>query len=123
MQGNALFKAEVLNRSASMRPHDAGAMRIVHVEVGLICLGKSGQVTEYPVVKADPNVRGPHTPIFDRQKANLWFTMQSGHVGRLNPATGEMKIAAAPSNKPGAPTYPYGIRVNTISAGPWPCRS
>lgn len=72
---------------------------------------KTGQVAEYPVIKADPNVRGPHTPIFDQKKENLFFTMQSGHVGRLNIATGEMKVAAAPSNRPNAPTYPYGIQV------------
>ena len=78
---------------------------------------KTGMVTEYPVQKAEPTSRGPHTPIFD-QKGNLWFTMQSGHVGRLIPSSGEMKIVAAPSNKPGAPTYPYGIRVNSQGV-PW----
>jgi virginiamycin B lyase len=71
---------------------------------------KTNQVTEYPVQKTEPTSRGPHTPIFD-QKGNLWFTMQSGHVGRLVPSTGEMKIVAAPSNQPGAPTYPYGIQI------------
>lgn len=79
---------------------------------------KTGEVTEYPVQKAEPASRGPHTPIFDQAKANLWFTMQSGHVGRLNVATGEMKISAAPSNKPDAPTYPYGIHVNSKGV-PW----
>ena len=74
-------------------------------------------VEEYPVQKVLAEARGPHTPIFD-QKGNLWFTLQSGHVGRLVPSTGEMKISAAPSNKPGAPTYPYGIRVNSQGV-PW----
>jgi virginiamycin B lyase len=78
---------------------------------------KTGQVTEYPVQKALAESRGPHTPIFD-QKGMLWFTMQSGHVGRLNPANGDMKISAAPSNKPGAPTYPYGIQVDSKGV-PW----
>jgi virginiamycin B lyase len=78
---------------------------------------KTGMTTDYPVEKADPMARGPHTPIFD-QKGTLWFTLQSGHVGRLNTSTGEMKIAAAPSNKPNAPTYPYGIQVNSQGV-PW----
>jgi virginiamycin B lyase len=78
---------------------------------------KTGMVTEYPVQKAEPESRGPHTPIFD-QKGNFWFTMQSGHVGRIIPSSGEMKIVPAPSNKPGAPTYPYGIVVNSQGV-PW----
>jgi virginiamycin B lyase len=52
--------------------------------------------------------RGPHTPIFD-QKGILFFTIQSGHVGRLNPANGEMKIVKSPSD----PSYPYGIQVDS----------
>lgn len=78
---------------------------------------KTGMTSEYPVQKAEPASRGPHTPIFD-QKGMLWFTMQSGHVGRLNPANGEMKIVPAPSNKPGAPTYPYGIQI-AADGTPW----
>jgi virginiamycin B lyase len=71
---------------------------------------KTGQVTEYPI----PNgVRGPHTPIFD-QRGRLFFTLQSGHVGRLIPATGEVKVSATPS----ANTYPYGIQVNSKGV-PW----
>jgi virginiamycin B lyase len=72
---------------------------------------KSGAVTEYKI--QDPQVRGPHTPIFD-QKGMLFFTTQSGHVGRLNPATGEMKIGKAPSEN----AYPYGIQVNSKGV-PW----
>ena len=78
---------------------------------------KTGQVQEFPVQKVDPEARGPHTPIFD-QKGTLWFTLQSGHVGRIIPSSGEMKIMGAPSNKPGAPTYPYGIRVNSKGTFP-----
>ena len=78
---------------------------------------KTGNVEEFPVQKVLAEARGPHTPTFD-QKGNLWFTLQSGHVGRIVPSTGEMKISAAPSNKPGAPTYPYGIRVNSQGV-PW----
>ena len=47
--------------------------------------------------------RGPHTPIFD-QKGTLWFTMQSGHVGRLIPSTGEMKVVATPTPRTPIPT-------------------
>lgn len=76
---------------------------------------KTGNVTEYPVQKAEPTARGPHTPIFD-QKGQLWFTLQSGHVGRLIPASGEMKIVPAPSGA--GNTYPYGIRINSQGI-PW----
>jgi virginiamycin B lyase len=72
---------------------------------------KTGTVTEYKI--PDPKVRGPHTPIFDR-KGMLFFTTQSGHVGRLNPATGEMKFGASPSEN----SYPYGIQVNSKGV-PW----
>lgn len=71
----------------------------------------TGEVTEYFL--NDSSARGPHTPILD-QKGNLWFTMQSGMVGRLVPATGEMKIVRTPS----ANTYPYGIAVNSMGV-PW----
>ncbi len=72
---------------------------------------KTGDVIEYPVVQ--DGARGPHTPIFD-QKGTLWFTLQSGMVGRLVPQTGEMKIVATPSSN----TYPYGIQVNSKGV-PW----
>jgi virginiamycin B lyase len=71
---------------------------------------KTGQVTEYPLPQG---VRGPHTPIFD-QRGTLFFTLQSGHVGRIIPATGEMKVVATPSTG----TYPYGIQVNSKGV-PW----
>jgi virginiamycin B lyase len=76
---------------------------------------RTGVVTQYPVQKVEPGARGPHTPIFD-QKGMLWFTVQSGYVGRLNPANGEMKIVPAPSG-PGN-TYPYGIQINSKGI-PW----
>src|SRR5437667_288585 len=59
------------------------------------------------------SARGPHTPIFD-QKGTPFFTLQSGHVGRIVPSTGEMKVSATPS----ANTYPYGIQVNSKGI-PW----
>ena len=71
----------------------------------------TGEVTKYPVSKE--GARGPHTPIFDHN-GTLWFTLQSGMVGRLVPETGEMKIVATPSDN----TYPYGIVVNSAGV-PW----
>ena len=67
---------------------------------------KTGAVTEYKLNLE--GARGPHTPIFDR-KGMLFFTLQSGHVGRLNPANGEMKIVKSPSD----PSYPYGVQVDS----------
>ena len=71
----------------------------------------SGDVTEYPM--PDTAARGPHTPIID-QKGNVWFTLQSGMVGRIVPATGEVKVVRTPT----ANTYPYGIAVNSAGV-PW----
>ena len=56
---------------------------------------RPASVTEYPMPEG---VRGPHTPIFD-QKGTLFFTLQSGHVGRLMPATGEIKVSKTPSDE------------------------
>lgn len=70
---------------------------------------KTGEVTEY---RTDGMV-GPHTPVFD-QKGTLWFTLQSGMVGRVIPKTGEVKLAATPTPK----SYPYGIVVNSKGI-PW----
>src|SRR4030095_4546763 len=67
---------------------------------------KTGEITEYR--SQDPAHPGFHTPWLD-QKGNFWFTIRSGHVGRLATATGEMKIVAVPSK----PTYPYGLRVDS----------
>jgi virginiamycin B lyase len=70
----------------------------------------TGEVTTYPIPEAavvPEGARGPHTPIFD-QNGTLFFTLQSGMVGRLVPSTGEMHIAASPTEG----TYPYGIQVN-----------
>ena len=71
----------------------------------------TGEVTQYPVTKE--GARGPHTPIFD-QTGTLWFTLQSGMVGRLVPETSAMTIVATPSDN----TYPYGIVVNSAGV-PW----
>ena len=44
----------------------------------------------------------------------MFFTLQSGHVGRINTASGEMVIKKTPSDN----TYPYGIRLNSQGV-PW----
>ncbi len=71
----------------------------------------TGEVTQYPVT--EEGARGPHTPTFD-QRGTLWFTLQSGMVGRLVPETGVMTIVSTPSDN----TYPYGIVVNSAGV-PW----
>jgi virginiamycin B lyase len=63
---------------------------------------RTGEVTEYPLNLEGS--RGPHTPIIDA-KGIVWFSLQSGHVGRLNPANGEMRIVPSPTQ----PSYPYGM--------------
>jgi len=69
-------------------------------------------VDEYPI--KEPGARGPHTPILDKRSGNLFFTLQSGHVGRINTGTGDMVIRKTPSDN----TYPYGIRLNSQGV-PW----
>ena len=50
------------------------------------------------------DARDPHTPLFD-QKGTLWFTVQnSNKVGRLNPATGDIKIVDSPTPNRRIPT-------------------
>jgi len=73
---------------------------------------RTGDVTEYPVPEEE-GVRAPHTPIVD-QDGTVWFTTPSGHVGRLDPETEEMKISTAPSSA----AFPYGIEVNSEGV-PW----
>jgi streptogramin lyase len=68
---------------------------------------KTGQVKEYPLNES--GARGPHTPILDKRTGNIFFTLQSGHVGRINITSGEMMIKKTPSDN----TYPYGIRLNS----------
>lgn len=73
---------------------------------------KTGEITEYQMPQ--PGVHaGAHTPDFD-QKGNFWFTLRSGHIGRLTTATGELKVVPSPSK----PTYPYGLKVDSKGV-PW----
>jgi len=47
----------------------------------------------------DPDVKDPHTLIFD-QSGILWFTAQNANrVGRLDPKTGEIKLLTPPTPK------------------------
>lgn len=73
---------------------------------------KTGQVREYPLT--EPGVRGPHTPIMDKKNGQMFFTLQSGHVGRIDLASGGMLIRKTPSDN----TYPYGIRLDSQGV-PW----
>jgi virginiamycin B lyase len=73
---------------------------------------RTAQVREYPIT--EPGVRGPHTPILDKKSDVMFFTLQSGHVGRIILATGEMTIRKTPSDN----TYPYGIKFSSLGV-PW----
>ena len=62
----------------------------------------------------DPAAKDPHTAIFDK-KGNLWFTLQvSNMVGRLVPATGEIRLVKMPT----LDSRPYGI-VLSADDSPW----
>jgi len=68
---------------------------------------KTGAVTEYPI--PDPNVKDPHTLIFD-PSGILWFTAQNANrIGRLDPKTGDIKLLTPPTPK----ARPYGMAVNS----------
>jgi len=75
---------------------DGGLNAIVRVDP------RSFEVTRFPL-PADRPRANLNTAVFDA-KGRLWFTGQSGVYGRLDPATGEMRVWPAP-NGPG----PYGI--------------
>jgi virginiamycin B lyase len=73
---------------------------------------KTGDIVEYQMPQ--PGVHGgAHTPFLD-QKGNFWFTLRSGHLGRLTMASGELKVVPSPSD----PTYPYGLKVDSKGI-PW----
>src|SRR5438874_12509956 len=57
----------------------------------------------------DPDVKDPHTLIFD-QSGILWLTAQNANrVGRLDPKTGEIKLLTPPTPQ----SRPYGMPVNS----------
>ena len=73
---------------------------------------RTGEVREYPITET--GVRGPHTPIMDAKNGQMFFTLQSGHVGRIKLDSGDIVIRKTPSDN----TYPYGIRLNSKGV-PW----
>ena len=81
---------------------DGGQNAIVRVDP------KTHGVKVWPLPKDTPNVN-LNTLTFDR-KGRVWFTGQSGYYGRLDPASGDMKVWNAPRG-----SGPYGI--TTTPAG------
>jgi virginiamycin B lyase len=77
---------------------DSGRNAIVVVDPA------SHEVTAYPLPAGWPNAN-LNTAVFDHDGLH-WFTGQSGVVGVLDPATGEMEVFAAPGGR-----GPYGITV------------
>lgn len=71
---------------------------------------RTGGVDDYPL---PDGVHHPHTPIVD-DEGTVWFTAMSGHVGRIDPATEEMVVKAAPTDG----SFPYGIETNS-KGEPW----
>ena len=81
---------------------DGGQNAIVRVD------SKTHGVKVWPLPKDTPNVN-LNTLTFDR-KGRVWFTGQSGYYGRLDPASGDMKVWNAPRG-----SGPYGM--TTTPAG------
>ncbi len=79
---------------------DSGLNAIVRVE------DETHEVTVYPL-PADRPGANLNTATFDARGV-LWFTGQSGIVGRLDPATGEMAVFDSPRGR-----GPYGIAATT----------
>ena len=64
--------------------------------------GDARRASVWPL-PADTGYANLNTLTFDR-KGRVWFTGQSGYYGRLDPATGDMKVWKAPRG-----SGPYGI--------------
>jgi virginiamycin B lyase len=75
---------------------DSGQNAIVRVD------SKMRAVKVWPLPKDMPNVN-LNTLTFDR-KGRVWFTGQSGYYGRLDPASGEIRVWNAPRGR-----GPYGM--------------
>lgn len=75
---------------------DSGLNAIVRVDP------KTLQVKIFPAPAKTPHMN-LNTATFDKQ-GRLWFTGQAGYYGRLDPASGEMRIVEAPRGR-----GPYGI--------------
>jgi virginiamycin B lyase len=74
---------------------DGGLNAIVRVDP------RTSAVRRYPLPSTE--YANLNTAVFDRRGV-LWFTGQSGIYGRLDPATGRMRVFSAPRG-----TGPYGI--------------
>ncbi len=73
----------------------------------------TGAITRYPM--PTPDLRDPHTLVFDRTGENIWFTaQQSNYVGRLNVRTGKVDAVKLATER----ARPYGIVVDR-SGRPW----
>ena len=75
---------------------DGGLNAIVRVEP------KSHQVSRWPL-PADAPSANLNTATFDR-RCRIWFTGQAGYYGRLDPASGDIRVWKAPRG-----AGPYGI--------------
>ncbi len=68
---------------------------------------KTGTITRYSM--PTPDLRDPHTLVFDRGGENIWFTaQQSNYVGRLNMRTGKIEVVRMQTPR----SRPYGIVVD-----------
>ena len=75
---------------------DSGLNALVRVDP------TNGEVSVFELPAANVNL---NTAVFDSDGV-LWFTGQAGWYGRLNPASGELEVFAAPRGR-----GPYGITV------------
>jgi virginiamycin B lyase len=74
---------------------------------------KTRALREWPL-PADTGYTNLNTAAFDR-KGRVWFTGQSGYYGRLDPATGDIRVWNAPQGR-----GPYGITA-TPAGDVWYC--
>lgn len=84
---------------------DGGLNAMVRVDA------ETREITVFPLPETAPGAN-LNTAAFD-QRGRVWFTGQTGFYGRLDPATGQMDVWAAPEGR-----GPYGITV-TPSGDIW----
>jgi virginiamycin B lyase len=88
----------VVGRDGAAWITDGGRNAIVRVDA------RTHAVREWPL-PAQARGANLNTAVFDR-RGHLWFTGQSGWYGRLDPASGDLRVWRAPRG-----TGPYGITV------------
>jgi virginiamycin B lyase len=104
--GDTAIAVFTLALAASDPDNDVLTYSATGLPDGLILDPNTGLVTEYPL--PDSKARDTHTLLFDHDGI-LWFTVQQANmVGRLDPKTGEIKLATSPTPK----SRPYGMAVN-----------